>query len=196
VQEYNDIGVEGGEALGEALQVNTSLQILNLVSVFVLFLFVFVCARVLLLRGLRAADVCCAGAQQNRRPGIHCAWESADGQYQCAETGSCECIPVVLFVLGFVLRVFCCCEESGRLTFAMQGFIGLGANEGCRALGEALKVNTSVKILTFVSVFVLVCVGFPFARVLMLRGVRAADVCGAEGQRYRRLWRIFSCELH
>ena len=60
----------------------------------------------------------------------------------------------LLFLLVFVLRVFCCCEESGRLTCAVQGFNGIGA-EGCKALGEALKVNTSVQILILVSVFVL-----------------------------------------
>ena len=74
----NGIGDEGCKALGEALKVNTSVQILRLVSVFVLFLFVF------------------------------------------------------------VLRVFCCCEESGRLTCAVQGGNLIGA-EGGKALGEALK---------------------------------------------------------
>ena len=38
VQYNNGIGVEGGKALGEALKVNTSVQILDLVSVFLLFL--------------------------------------------------------------------------------------------------------------------------------------------------------------
>ena len=69
-------------------------------------------------------------------------------------------------------------------------------DEGGKALGEALKVNTSVQILDLVSVFVLFLIGFCFARVLLLRGVRAADVCGAEVQQYRRLWRVFNCELY
>ena len=51
---------------------------------------------------------------------------------------------------------------------------------------EALKVNTSVKELWLVSVFLLFLLVFWFVRVLLLRGVRAADVCGAAGQRYRR----------
>jgi hypothetical protein len=59
VQRGNGIGVEGGKALGEALKVNTSVQILDLVSAFLFFLSLF------------------------------------------------------------VLRVFCCCEESGRLTCAV-----------------------------------------------------------------------------
>ena len=92
MQGSNRIGDEGCKALGEALKVNTSVQILGLVSVFLLFLLVF------------------------------------------------------------VLRVFCCCEESGRLTCAVQESNGIGA-EGCKALGEALKVNTSVQILDLVSVF-------------------------------------------
>ena len=58
----------------------------------------------------------------------------------------------LLFLLVFVLRVFCCCEESGRLTCAVQRGNHIGA-EGCKALGEALKVNTSVKELDLVSVF-------------------------------------------
>ncbi len=75
----------------------------------------------------------------------------------------------LLFLLVFVLRVFCCCEESGRLTCAVQLFNGIGA-EGCKALGEALKVNTSVQILHLVSVFLLffcwflVCACFVVAR--------------------------------
>jgi hypothetical protein len=60
----------------------------------------------------------------------------------------------VLFLFVFVLRVFCCCEESGRLTCAVQRGNGIG-DEGGKALGEALKVNTSVKELYLVSVFVL-----------------------------------------
>jgi hypothetical protein len=42
VQRDNRIGDEGGKALGEALKVNTSVKELNLVSVFLLFLLVFV----------------------------------------------------------------------------------------------------------------------------------------------------------
>jgi hypothetical protein len=94
VQEDNGIGDEGGKALGEALKVNTSVKELHLVSVFMLFLFVF------------------------------------------------------------VLRVFCCCEVSGRLTCAVQSKNGIGA-EGGKSLGEALKVNTSVQELDLVSVFLL-----------------------------------------
>ena len=60
----------------------------------------------------------------------------------------------LLFLLVFGLRVFCCCEESGRLTCAVQRGNGIGA-EGGKALGEALKVNTSVQILNLVSVFLL-----------------------------------------
>ncbi len=41
MQNGNGIGDEGGKALGEALKVNTSVQILHLVSVFFLFLLVF-----------------------------------------------------------------------------------------------------------------------------------------------------------
>ncbi len=90
----------------------------------------------------------------------------------------------LLFLLLFVLRVFRCCEESGRLTLAVQGHNDIGA-EGGKALGEALKVNNSVQILKLVSAILVVFVGFCFACVLLLRGVRAADVCGAGGQRYR-----------
>jgi hypothetical protein len=38
VQGLNGIGAEGGKALGEALKVNTSVQKLDLVSAFLLFL--------------------------------------------------------------------------------------------------------------------------------------------------------------
>ena len=68
----------------------------------------------------------------------------------------------LLFLLVFALRVFCCCEESGRLTCAVQYDTYIGA-EGGKALGEALKVNTSVKILELVSVFLL------FLSVFVLR---------------------------
>ncbi len=64
MQRGNGIGVEGGKALGESLQVNTSVQILKLVSAFLLFLLLFCFARVLLLRGVRAADVCGAAGQR------------------------------------------------------------------------------------------------------------------------------------
>ncbi len=42
MQNNNSIGAEGGKALGEALKVNTSVQTLDLVSIFLLFLLVFV----------------------------------------------------------------------------------------------------------------------------------------------------------
>ena len=42
MQSYNRIGAEGGKALGEALKVNTSVEKLDLVSVFLLFLLDFV----------------------------------------------------------------------------------------------------------------------------------------------------------
>jgi hypothetical protein len=135
VQRGNGIGDEGGKALGEALKVNTSVKELLLVSVFLVFLLVF------------------------------------------------------------VLCVFCCCEESGRLTCAVQGANGIG-DEGGKALGEALKVNTSVKELYLVSVFLVFLLVFVLRVFLLLRGVRAADVCGAAVQRYRRLWRVFNCELY
>ncbi len=90
VQGSNRIGAEGGIALGEALKVNTSVKELILVSVFFLFLLVF------------------------------------------------------------VLRAYCHCEESGRLTCAVQGSNLIG-DEGGIALGEALKVNTSVQKLSLVS---------------------------------------------
>ena len=69
----------------------------------------------------------------------------------------------LLFLLVFGLRVFCCCEESGRLTCAVQWSNGIG-DEGCKALGEALKVNTSVKELHLVSVFVLFSFVFVFEK--------------------------------
>ena len=52
----------------------------------------------------------------------------------------------LLFLLVFGLRVFCCCEESGRLTCAVQGYNRIG-DEGCKALGEALKVGADVTTL-------------------------------------------------
>ncbi len=101
----------------------------------------------------RAADVCGAAGQQNRRRGRQGAGGSAEGQYQCAETVSCKCI-----LVGFVVFLFCACfvvaRSLGRLTCAVQYNNGIGA-EGGKALGEALKVNTSVQILDLVSVFLL-----------------------------------------
>ncbi len=91
VQPSNGICAEGCKALGEALKVNTSVQKLYLVSVF-------------------------------------------------------------LLLLVFVLRVFCCCDESGRLTCAVQWGNRI-CDEGGKALGEALKVNTSLQKLYLVSVF-------------------------------------------
>ncbi len=67
----------------------------------------------------------------------------------------------------------------------MQGGNDIG-DKGGKALGEALKVNTRVKELNLVSAFLLCLSLFYFARALLFRGVRAADVCGAAGQRYRR----------
>ncbi len=55
------------------------LRFLYLVSVFLLFLLVFCFARVLLLRGVRAADVCGAGGQPYRRRGMQGAGGSAEG---------------------------------------------------------------------------------------------------------------------
>ena len=75
----------------------------------------------------------------------------------------------VLFLFVFVLRVFCCCEESGRLTCAVQGRNRMG-DEGGKALGEALKVNTSVQELHLVSVFVL---------FLLVFGLRVFCCCEA-----------------
>ena len=95
VQEFNDIGDEGGKALGEALKVNTSVKELHLVSVFLVFLLVFVLRVFLLLRGVRATDVCGAGRKRYRRRGMQGAGGSAEGQYQCADTASCKCILVV-----------------------------------------------------------------------------------------------------
>jgi hypothetical protein len=152
VQENNCIGDEGGKALGEALKVNTSVQILNLVSVFLLFLFVFV------LRVFCCCEVwwrlTCAVQKDND---IGTEGGKALGEALKANT-SVKILDLVsvflLFLLVFVLRVFCCCEELGRLTCAVQGSNFIGA-EGGKALGEALKVNTSVQILYLVSVFLL-----------------------------------------
>ena len=90
MQGINGIGDEGGKALGEALKVNTSVQILDLVSVFVLFLFVF------------------------------------------------------------VLRVFCCCEEGGRLTCAVQWNNGIG-DSGVSSIASCIKDNTTLTVLDLVS---------------------------------------------
>jgi hypothetical protein len=160
VQSWNRIGDEGGKALGEALKVNTSVKELNLVSVFVLFLSVFV---------LRVFCCCeesgrltCAVQKSNR---IGDAGVKALGEALKVNT-SVQILKLVsvfvLFLSVFVLRVFCCCEESGRLTCAVQSVNRIG-DEGGKALGEALKVNTSVKELNLVSVFVL------FLSVFVLR---------------------------
>jgi hypothetical protein len=160
VQSYNDIGDEGGKALGEALKVNTSVKELYLVSVFVLFLFVF---------GLRVFCCCeesgrltCA-VQWNNGIGAEGANVFGEALKVNASVQKLNLVSVfVLFLLVFVLRVFCCCEESGRLTCAVQGNNDIG-DEGGKALGEALKVNTSVQLLDLVSVFVL------FVLVFVLR---------------------------
>jgi hypothetical protein len=109
VQYNNGIGAEGGKALGEALKVNNSVKELDLVSAFLFFLSLFCFARVLLLRGVRAADVCGAGGQRHWRQGRQGAWGSAESQYQSEGTESCKCILVV-----FVAFLFCACFVVSR----------------------------------------------------------------------------------
>jgi hypothetical protein len=53
------------------------------------------------------------------------------------------------------------------------------SDDGAKALGEALKVNNTMQKLVLVSLFWSFCCA-GFALVLLLRGVRVADVCGAE----------------
>jgi hypothetical protein len=65
----------------------------------------------------------------------------------------------------------------------VQGNNRIG-DRGVKALGEALQVNNTVQKLGFVSVFFFFCCA-GFALVLLLRGVRVADVCGAVEKPYR-----------
>ncbi len=170
MQEINRLGDEGGKALGEALKDNTSVKELYLVSVFLLFLLVFV---------LRVS--CCCGELGR----LTCAVQTSNdigavGGKALGEAlkdnTSIQILRLVsvflVFLLVFVLRVSCCCEESGRLTYAVQENNRLG-DEGGKALGEALKVNTSVKELYLVSVFLL------FLLVFVLR---VSCCCGELGR--------------
>ena len=56
----------------------------------------------------------------------------------------------LLFLLVFGLRVFCCCEESGRLTCAVQYNNGIG-DSGVSSIASSIKDNTTLTVLTLVS---------------------------------------------
>jgi hypothetical protein len=51
-----------------------------------------------------------------------------------------------------IAAIFLCCLDALELTFAVQEYNGIG-DEGAKCIGEALKVNTSLQTLNFVSRF-------------------------------------------
>ncbi len=112
--------------------------------------------------------MCGAVEKWFRRRGRYCAGGSAEGQYQCGDTESCTCI---LFVfVGFFLRAYCHCEESGRLTCVVQGVNGI-SNSGVSSLASSIKDNTTLTVLDLVrSLFSLALLLQMHSVALLFRG--------------------------
>jgi hypothetical protein len=146
LQNVNEVGAAGALALGEMLKVNSSLQTLLLVSVLIYFDLLLTClccewvSNVALTRGLQAGNRLSEAGVLSVAEGLR-----VNSSLQMLDLVS------ALMLLCLVMRWSVLFEEVCGVTLGLQNVNEVGA-AGALALGEMLKVNSSLQTLLLVSV--------------------------------------------